>query len=150
MPPIYLNQTNKEKSATLFVLAEVFEHFDRQPERAKELFSSSGWKWLKTSKSFLMKAMGSFASTIGEQEWSKVEKLAKNSDFVVISKGLKAGVAEVVVKEDHLFDMANLAMGKSCSGCMKSHWKRCELFKTLQGCDIPVVQETRNDCPYRQ
>jgi hypothetical protein len=147
---IYLNQVNKEKSATLLILLQIYEHFQKQEKRSKELFGSKGWGWLKTSKSFLMKAVESFAETIGPEEWSKVHKLALHSDFVVMSKNVKAGPAELVVKSDTLYDLAEIAMGKECVKCIKCEWKKCNVFKALQGADIPAAQEVKNDCPYRQ
>jgi hypothetical protein len=150
MSRIYLNQVNKEKSATLFVLLQIFEHFHNQEKRSKELFGTKGWGWLKTSKTFLMKAMESFSETVGPDEWSKIRKLALHSDFVVISKNVKPGAAELVVKEEAFHDLAELAMGRDCLGCNKCDWKQCKVFNVLQAADIPAAQEVKNDCPYRQ
>ena len=148
---MYLNRENKEKAIALFILPNITDHYIKQEDKAKELFGSKGFGWLKMAKSFLTKSIEELAVNVGPEEWMKIHKVARHSDFIIMSRGVKPSDQAVQpVKTDALYNLAEIAMGRECVGCSKCDWKKCRVFHALRDADIPAAQETKKDCPYRQ
>lgn len=153
MANVYLNRATKERMVALLILNATYQEFLQQEDKMKELFGPEGWKYLKTSKSFMMKAMGNLMDNIGEDESLKLHKLAYQSQYVVVSRAApdKNLPSSIAVDVHALYDMASLAVGNHCTGCTKQKFKQCDVFKTMQRAEIPAASNAKDkDCPYKQ
>lgn len=150
---MYLNRATKERMVALLILNATYQEFLQQEEKMKELFGPDGWKWLKTSKTLVVKAMGQLMDRIGEEESLKLVNLSKQSQYVVVSRFApdKTQPSTVGVDTQALYDMASLAIGNHCTGCTEKKFKQCGVFQTMQRADIPAADNgAKKDCPYRQ
>ncbi len=150
---MYLNRATKERMVALLILNATYQEFLQQEDKMKELFGADGWKYLKTSKSFMMKSMEQLMERLGSEEASKLHNLAKHSQYVVVSRFAadKNLPSSVGIDVHALYDMSSLAIGNHCTGCTKQKFKQCGVFQTMQKAEIPAASNASNKvCPYRQ
>jgi TfoX/Sxy family transcriptional regulator of competence genes len=149
---MYLNRQNRESVIGLLVQNAIYIQFMEHEEKYKELFGPEGWKYFKTSRTFLIKSLDQLAENIGQEQIDKLHNVARQSDFVVASRFAPKDrtKATIGVDVEALYDLASLAAAKECTGCTKQDYKKCHVFKVLQSTDIPAAQEVKKDCCYRQ
>ncbi|WP_134705153.1 DUF5651 domain-containing protein [Ammoniphilus sp. YIM 78166] len=150
---MYLNRATKERMVSLLILEVICHEFIQQESKFKEIFGPEGWKYFKTSKSFMKKALVELSKSLGEEEATKLHNLARQSQFVAVSHFApdKNMPSTIGVDVHALYDMASLAIGNHCTDCTKKKFKQCEVFQTMQQAEVPAASNAKDkDCPYRQ
>jgi hypothetical protein len=147
----YISQQLREEMVKIMVSLSVVEHFKKDEARYSQLFGPKAWGWMKQGTTLMLKAFSNgLAPTIGDYESAKIRDLAAKFKIIMLRKTEPLPLDTTAVPTGQLYDLAEKAMGNTCTGCTIVDFKGCELFKTLDGIDMPIACSEAGKCPFWQ
>ena len=140
----------RERIIAFALLISQVKKFEQDEALAKDVFGTKGWGWLKTARSFLVKALQEgLAKQVGAEEWNRIVRMAEQHELFVTTKAAPEPPGFVTVNQQHLFDLAELAIWQHCQNCNIKKFKACNRYKVYNSMDLPAAHMDKGCCPYR-
>jgi hypothetical protein len=139
---------SKSQRIDIVILMFLITHLEK-------IIANHGIKWfaengteklIQASKLIFDALKQDLSSRLSTKESLNIHKDAQEFEFIVKTEKEPS----IYIPIQHVYDLAEKAIGNECTGCSIEKYKKCNLYQRLHELNIPEANKTKNVCPYRQ